>query len=110
MLATRERLPARGPLIVNPATGFPWDDNEFRKAWRKAATAVGIPKTTWLLADKRAGAGITEALSAGATLEDVRKTATHSQSTTTQRYSRGDVSAYERVMVARVASRNKPGK
>ena len=105
---TRDRLPARGPLIVNPATGFPWDDNEFRKAWRKAATAAGIPKTTYNM-DTRAGA-ITEALSAGATLEDVRKTATHSQSTTTQRYSRGDGSAAERVMVARVASRNKPGK
>jgi hypothetical protein len=104
----RELLPAKGPMIVNRTTGFPWDDNEFRKEWRRAATAVGIPKTTYNM-DTRAGA-ITEALGAGANLEDVRKTATHSQSTTTQRYSRGDVSAAERVMIARVASRNKPGK
>ena len=84
---TRDRLPARGPMIVN-AAGFPWDDNEFRKEWRKAATAAGIPTTTYNM-DTRAGA-ITEALGSGASMEDVRKTATHSQSTTTQRYSRGD--------------------
>ena len=104
---SRDRLPAKGPVIVNSA-GFPWDDNEFRKEWRKAATAAGIPKTTFNM-DTRAGA-ITEALGSGASMEDVRKTATHSQSTTTQRYSRGDADAAERVMQLRIASRNKSGK
>jgi hypothetical protein len=105
---TRDKLPAKGPMIINPVTGLPHNDDEFRKEWRKAATAVGIPKTTFNM-DTRAGA-ITEALSSGASLEAVRKTATHSQITTTQRYSRGDADAAAEVMRLRVASRNKSGK
>jgi len=105
---TRDRLPARGPMIVNPATGLPHNDEDFRKMWRQAATAVGIPKTTYNM-DTRAGA-ITEALSSGASLDAVRKTATHSQVTTTQRYSRGDADAAAEVMRLRVEYRNKSGK
>jgi hypothetical protein len=37
------KLPTSGPIIVCERTGRPWSD-EFRREWRKIATACGIPK------------------------------------------------------------------
>jgi hypothetical protein len=56
--------------------------------------------------DTRAGA-ITEALEAGAPMDAVRKSATHSNSSMTQRYSRGDAEAVSNVLQHRAAHRNK---
>jgi len=99
----RARMPASGPVIVAETTGLPWRAIEFRRNWRKAANAAGVPKTTYNM-DTRSGA-ITEALNAGAPIELVRKSATHSNSSMTSRYSRGDAEATAEVMKLRAASR-----
>src|SRR4029077_12280776 len=72
----RSQLPARGPIILADGNGIPWYQVEFRRNWRLAANAAGIPKSIKNM-DTRAGA-ITEALAAGAPIESVRKGATHS--------------------------------
>lgn len=36
-------LPSSGPVIVGKK-GLPWDDDEYRRLWRKIADAAGVPK------------------------------------------------------------------
>lgn len=98
-------LPPRGPIIVSELTGVPWTNVAFRRHWRTIARACGIPDGVRNM-DSRAGA-ITEALLAGAPLDSVRKSATHSNSNMTQRYSRGDSDASSEVAQFRIADRNK---
>lgn len=105
--SNRDDFPAFGPVIVNERTGLPWIASDFRKAWRKAADAAGVPKAVRNM-DSRAGA-ITEALAAGVPIENVRKSATHSNQSMTSKYSRGDAEATADTMRTRVASRNKTG-
>ncbi len=100
-------FPASGPVIIRESTGRPWDDNEFRKVWRKLARACGIPDAVKNM-DSRAGA-ITEATDAGADLEHVKQAATHGDISMTQRYSRGAAKKIAGVMRTRVAHRNKEG-
>lgn len=95
--------PTSGPIIVSERTSVPWRALHFRSYWRKIATACGLPKSIRNM-DSRAGA-ITEALRAGASLDNVRKSATHSDVGMTQRYSRGDDEAIADVMKLRAASR-----
>jgi hypothetical protein len=99
----RNRMPSSGPIIVSEMSGLPWRAVEYRRTWRKIADACGIPKTIKSM-DTRAGA-ITEALKAGASLESVRKSATHSDIGMTQKYSRGDEEAIADVMKLRAANR-----
>lgn len=106
-IVSRAILPAKGPVIISERTSLPWSANEFRRVWRMLATDAGIPKTVRNM-DSRAGA-ITEALSAGARLQSVRKAATHSTEAMTQRYSRGDSEEIAEVMQLRAASRDKKG-
>lgn len=103
----RGHIPTAGPLIINEQTGLPWSPHTFRAAWRKVARACGVPDSVRSM-DSRAGA-ITEALAAGAPLDAVRKGATHSNSSMTQRYSRGDADAVVEVLQHRAAHRNKSG-
>lgn len=103
----REHLPATGPLIVNEQTGMPYTSPNFRAAWREIARACGIPDDIRNM-DSRSGA-ITEALEAGAPMDAVRKSATHSNASMTQRYSRGDAEAVSNVLQHRAAHRNKGG-
>jgi hypothetical protein len=102
----RAALPASGPIVVSETTGLPWSDFEFRRKWRHMATACGIPKEVFNM-DTRAGA-ISEATDAGASLEDVRHAATHSNTSMTARYSRAPEGKIASVMQTRVAHRNKP--
>ena len=37
----------KGPLIVNPITGFPYRQDKFDEVWREAADAAGIAKAVW---------------------------------------------------------------
>ncbi len=99
----RERLPARGPVIVSEATGLPHNAWEFRRLWRDIARSCGIPDHIYNM-DSRAGA-ITEAFSTGVAADAVRKSATHSELSTTNRYSRGDADAIAEVMRARAEKR-----
>lgn len=102
----RSLMPASGPIIVFEVTMLPFHNNIFRNNWRKIANACGIPKTVRNM-DSRAGA-ISEATDAGATLEDVRHAATHSNIATTQNYSRGSTGKVANVMKLRAAHRNRP--
>lgn len=101
----REMLPASGPMVVSESTGLPWKAQSFRQRWRKLARLAGIPDDVRSM-DARAGA-ITEATDAGASLEDVRHAATHSDISMTQRYSRGSAEKVANVMRLRVEHRTK---
>lgn len=96
-------MPSRGPVIVCDSTCRPWTAVGFRRMWRRIADEVGIPNAVKNM-DTRAGA-ITEALQSGAGLDAVRKAATHSNASMTQRYSRGDADDIADVMTKRAASR-----
>lgn len=102
----RHLLPASGPIIVDEYTNLPYTIVRFRRHWRRAATAAGIPTTVCNM-DSRAGA-ISEATDFGAHLEDVRHAATHSNIATTQIYSRGQAEKTAKVMTLRAANRKPP--
>lgn len=104
----RDHVPRKGPIVINEQTGAPYQAQTFRLAWRKVARAAGVPDTVRNM-DSRAGA-ITEAFEAGAPMEAVRKSATHSTTSMTQRYSRGDAEAISSVLEHRARHRNKEGK
>lgn len=103
----RSKLPPKGPCIEFDKQGRPYTEEEFRRRWRDLARIAGIPDTIRNM-DTRAGA-ITEALNSGARLQSVRKAATHSDESMTQRYSRGDEKAIAEVMQLRAKNRNTPG-
>src|SRR6185436_11909753 len=102
----RAAMPASGPVILCEVNAWPYYNTEFRRKWRKVATAAGVPKGVKNM-DTRSGA-ITEAAEAGADMEMVRKAATHSNVAQTQNYSRNDAKATAEVMALRMARRNKP--
>lgn len=105
---TRSKFPASGPIIIDEFTGLPYTNVRFRAKWREVARAAGIPDNVCNM-DSRAGA-ISEATASGATLEDARHAATHSNVSTTQIYSRESAERVAKVMTLRVAGRkNKPG-
>jgi hypothetical protein len=99
-----------GPLIVSERTGLPYRHPGFRRSWRQDAITAGIPAEVWNR-DLRAG-GVTEAREAGASTDDVAKTAGHTDRRTTARvYDRAALEAARRVARARVGNRrkNNPG-
>lgn len=99
----RHLLPTRGPIVIHEKTGKAYVTHTFRRNWRIVATAAGIPKHIKEM-DTRASA-VTEAIESGAPLEDVRKTATHSNSSQTSHYSRGETKAIAKTMRTRAAGR-----
>lgn len=104
----RDMFPAAGPMVIGDLTLLPWQAQSFRQRWRKVADKAGIPKDVRSM-DARAGA-ITEAVAAGAALEDIRHAATHSDIAMTQRYSRGSAEKVSNVMKLRLEHRSKPTK
>jgi hypothetical protein len=98
-------IPDRGPVIIYEGTSRPYRAPRFRTLWREIAKAAKVPAAVYNM-DTRAGA-ISEATDAGASLEDVRHAATHSNIKTTQGYSRGSTEKVAKVMQIRTASRNK---
>jgi hypothetical protein len=94
-----------GPIIVDEGSGKPWRRNHFARTFRKIATAAGWPKDLWNM-DARAGA-ISEAFESEAAAEDVMKSATHTQMSTTMGYNRGGVVQSSRVAKLRQERRNK---
>lgn len=100
----RHRLPARGPVVVSEATGLPYNAWEYRRLWRGLARHCGIPDHI-LSMDSRSG-GITEAFAAGVSVDTARKMATHTETATTNRYSRGDAEAIAEGMAKRAAYRS----
>ncbi|MGH1569373.1 integrase [Methylobacterium sp. P31] len=101
-----ERVPVErrhGPLIIDENAGRPYAESAYGREWRIVARAAGIPNEVWNM-DARAGA-ITEAENAGADLDYIRSAAAHSQTSTTQRYSRGALGKSQRVAELRLAHR-----
>jgi hypothetical protein len=101
-----ERVPVEqrhGPLIIDENAGRPYAESAYGREWRIVARAAGIPNEVWNM-DARAGA-ITEAENAGADLDHIRSAAAHSQTSTTQRYSRGALGKSQRVAELRLAHR-----
>jgi hypothetical protein len=103
----RNAYPATGPVVVNESKGLPWTAVDFRRIWRQVANGAGVPASVKNM-DTRAGA-ISEASDAGASLDKVRKAATHSNIGMTQRYSRGDQEAIAEVMQMRKTKRDRDG-
>lgn len=101
----RGLMPASGPIIIHEVTMRPWVDMNFQRQWRKLANHLKIPKTVKNM-DTRAGA-ISEATDAGIPLENVRHAATHSNISTTERYSRSAAGKVASVMEQRAKHRNK---
>lgn len=101
----RSDFPVSGPLIVSEKTGLPYTDYNFRRAWRSIARQAGVPDAVFNM-DSRAGA-ISEATDAGASLEQVRHAATHSNTSTTANYSRGSAGKVIEVQKARNAHRER---
>ena len=99
LILDRKRLPMSGPVIIDEQTNLPYSGHEFRRLWRIVARTVGVPDNVFNM-DSRSGA-ITEAFMAGARPESVRKSATHSDLSTTSRYSRGDADEIADVMRTR---------
>lgn len=102
----RHLLQTKGAVIISEITGWPWSANEYRRKWRKVATACSIPKNVFNM-DSRSGA-ISEAIQAGAAIELVRHAATHSDISQTADYDRDQAQATAKVMRLRMESRNKP--
>lgn len=98
-------LPTKGPIIISERTGQPWTSHAFRAVWRDLARAVGVPDNVRNM-DTRSGA-ITEATDSGASLEDTRHMATHSDISMTAKYSRDSAGKTAKVMQMRAAHRNK---
>ena len=74
-----------------------------RRMWRMVARKAGVPDAVYNM-DTRSGA-ITEALQSGASLDAVRKAATHSDAKMTMRYSRNEVAGRSEVQQKRIAGR-----
>lgn len=102
---TRSSLPAKGPVIVSERTQQPYVNHKFRRAWRKIATAAGIPAHVQNR-DTRAGA-ITEADRAGVPLTSIQQAATHGDIAMTQRYNREAPRKIAQTMEGRRNLRNK---
>jgi hypothetical protein len=86
IIVHRDLLPAKGSVIVDEYTGFPYKADDFREEWRVIATECDVPLNVQNR-DNRAG-GISEAIAMGAKAEHVRDMATHSDVSQTMDYSR----------------------
>ncbi len=106
-LARFATLPTTGPIIIRDGTTLPWTSHAFRAVWRELARAVGVPDSVRNM-DTRSGA-ITEATDSGASLEDTRHMATHSDISMTAKYCRDSAGKTAKVMQMRAAHRQNKG-
>lgn len=100
-------LPASGPVIVSEINRLPYTPLNYRRRWRAMADRAGVPATVWNM-DTRSGA-ISEAITAGASLDMVRHAAAHSQVSMTARYDRASEQNIAQVMQLRVKGRTDDG-
>lgn len=102
-------LPDTGPMIICEETGEPWKAHEYRRQFRIIARLCGIPDHIKSM-HTRSGF-ISEGTEAGADIEMLRQAVKHSNSATTQRYSRADIENTATVLRLKKAHRaNKAGK
>lgn len=93
-----------GPIVVNEATGLPYERRQFAKLWRRFARLSGFPDSL-LNRDSRAG-GVTEGGDAGADIESLRHHANHADARTTSGYNRKTLEKTRSVAHLRVAHRS----
>ena len=94
-----------GPMIIDEHAGRPYFHRHFARVFREIAQAAGVPNTIWSR-DFRAG-GITEAMDAGANIEQTRQHATHTDIKMTGRYNRGSEKQTAEVARVRAAWRKR---
>lgn len=96
-----------GPLIVNPKTGAPYTNEDFRDLWQVVAKAAGIPASVWNRDLRKSGS--TEARAAGAPIDDLKKLMGHAAAsqTTSKVYDRAHLEAHRRIAAARKSHRGK---
>lgn len=92
----RSALPARGPMIVNEKTGWPYPDWQFREDWREIADAVGIPKQVQNR-DSRAGRA-TDAHNRNIPVDKIQDLLGHKDRRTTEIYLRDPAGVTAAVM------------
>jgi len=98
----------RGPVIVAPSTGLPYQEQNWRKRFNKDRKAAGIAGNIWAR-DLRAS-GITEGRGYDVSIDDAGKVAGHSGTRTTKRvYDRAVLEAADRFAEARVKGRERSG-
>ena len=94
-----------GPVVIDDA-GDPIRRRYYQDLYRDVADAAGVPRSVWNMMARHGGA--TEALRAGATLEDVADHMQHADTATTRRhYIEPSVEVTRRVADVRVKSRKK---
>jgi hypothetical protein len=103
MVVDRSKLPTSGPIILEESTGLPYANYKFRRKWRRLANELGIPKNVQNR-DSRSGK-ITQSTNSGASLDEAKELAGHSNIATTQIYARGKVAKAKRAMLASVIAR-----
>lgn len=104
LVAELAAMPRRaGPIVLNSKTGLPPTDFQCRRAFRRVATKIGLPKNVWNM-DARAGAN-TEAYAAGATADERLALLTHTEPETNEGYIREKIKLSRSTAAKRVASR-----
>jgi hypothetical protein len=94
-----------GPIVINSRTGLPPSEAQCRHYFRLIARQAGIPDEVWNM-DARAGA-VTEAYESGATEEEAKALATHSEVKTSRRYLRDLTEQSRRAAAKRIEARKK---
>ncbi len=92
-----------GPIIIDENAGRPYFHRHFARVFREIAQKAGVPDSVWSR-DFRAG-GITEAMDAGANIEQTRQHATHTNIKMTGHSNRGSEKQTAEVARARAAFR-----
>jgi len=95
-----------GPVILDEDTGRPYHQRKFARRFREIARAAGVPDTIYNM-DSRAGA-VTDAYNKGAQSTDAMDLATHTQLSTSRRYSRDRLAATGRISELRFGVKPKP--
>ncbi|TCM56199.1 hypothetical protein C8J36_103571 [Rhizobium sp. PP-F2F-G48] len=100
------RIPDIGPVVIDEDSGKPYWENRYTEKFKRVRDAAGVSSTVWSM-DSRAGA-VSETIEATGSLDAARDLATHTTTTMTRRYARGDgLEASRKVALARVESRPK---
>lgn len=97
-----------GPVIKAEETGLPYEEQAWRKRYKKDRQAAGIAANV-LARDLRAS-GVTEGRAGGASLDDAGKVAGHTGTRTTKKvYDRAVLEAAERFADVRILKRERSG-
>lgn len=95
-------------MIVSEETGLPYQEQPWRRRFKKDRLAAGIDSSVWAR-DLRAS-GITEGRASDVSIDDAAKVAGHSSPRTTKKvYDRAVLEASERFADARIRGRERSG-